>query len=143
MLMLGRTGQPRRVANVMFRLAWKRGKFSKNFSPTVQCMKRMYVIELSSNFEVTERERRTGSLYDPNQLAWVARMSHIRGEDTKPEVKVRQFAHHLGYRFQVHRRDLPGSPHGCLPTPSCSALTKSSSLHAPMPLSLSGVMFVE
>ena len=50
---------------MMFRLAWKRGKFSKYFSPTVQCMKRMYVIELSSNFEVTERERRTGSLYDP------------------------------------------------------------------------------
>lgn len=37
-------------------------------------------------------------------------MSAIRGKDTKPELIVRRIAHRLGYRFRLHRRDLPGSP---------------------------------
>src|SRR5205085_7936963 len=30
--------------------------------------------------------------------------------DTKPELRVRSIAHRLGYRFRLHRRDLPGTP---------------------------------
>lgn len=37
-------------------------------------------------------------------------MGRIRGKDTKPEMTVRRLAHSLGYRFRLHRRDLPGSP---------------------------------
>lgn len=37
-------------------------------------------------------------------------MAQIRGRDTKPELAVRRAAHALGYRFRLHRRDLPGSP---------------------------------
>ncbi len=37
-------------------------------------------------------------------------MARIRGRDTKPEVAVRRLAHRLGYRFRLHRRDLPGTP---------------------------------
>jgi DNA mismatch endonuclease (patch repair protein) len=37
-------------------------------------------------------------------------MSRIRGKDTGPEIKVRRLAHALGFRFRLHRRDLPGSP---------------------------------
>jgi DNA mismatch endonuclease (patch repair protein) len=37
-------------------------------------------------------------------------MSRIRGKDTAPEMAVRRFAHGLGYRFRLHRRDLPGRP---------------------------------
>lgn len=37
-------------------------------------------------------------------------MSGIRGKNTAPEVAVRKLAHRLGYRFRLHRRDLPGSP---------------------------------
>jgi len=37
-------------------------------------------------------------------------MSRIRGKDTKPEVAVRRAVHALGYRFRLHRSDLPGSP---------------------------------
>jgi len=37
-------------------------------------------------------------------------MSHITGKGTKPEIVVRKLAHRLGYRFRLHRRDLPGSP---------------------------------
>ena len=37
-------------------------------------------------------------------------MSRIRGRDTEPELIVRRIAHGLGFRFRLHRRDLPGSP---------------------------------
>lgn len=32
------------------------------------------------------------------------------GRDTKPELALRHLLHGLGYRFRLHRRDLPGSP---------------------------------
>ena len=37
-------------------------------------------------------------------------MSRVRGRDTKPEMIVRRIAHGLGFRFRLHRRDLPGTP---------------------------------
>lgn len=37
-------------------------------------------------------------------------MSRIRDRDTKPELVVRQIAHRLGFRFRLHRKDLPGCP---------------------------------
>jgi DNA mismatch endonuclease (patch repair protein) len=42
-------------------------------------------------------------------------MSGIRGKDTKPELAVRRLVHSLGYRFRLHRRELPGSPDLVLP----------------------------
>jgi DNA mismatch endonuclease (patch repair protein) len=42
-------------------------------------------------------------------------MSRIRSKDTKPELLVRRLLHHMGYRFRLHRRDLPGSPDVVLP----------------------------
>lgn len=39
-----------------------------------------------------------------------AHMRRIRKVDTKPELAVRQVTHRLGYRFRLHRRDLPGTP---------------------------------
>ena len=37
-------------------------------------------------------------------------MASIRGKNTKPEKAVRSLLHRLGYRFRLHRRDLPGKP---------------------------------
>lgn len=37
-------------------------------------------------------------------------MSSIRSKDTRPERVVRSTLHALGYRFRVHRKDLPGKP---------------------------------
>ena len=37
-------------------------------------------------------------------------MSRIRGKDTQPELLLRQSLHALGWRFRLHRRDLPGRP---------------------------------
>jgi DNA mismatch endonuclease, patch repair protein len=37
-------------------------------------------------------------------------MRAVKGRDTGPELAVRSLAHRLGYRFRVHRADLPGKP---------------------------------
>ncbi len=37
-------------------------------------------------------------------------MSRVRAEGTEPELFVRRIAHRLGYRFRLHRIDLPGKP---------------------------------
>lgn len=37
-------------------------------------------------------------------------MSKIRGKNTKPEMVVRSLCHEMGFRFRLHRRDLPGTP---------------------------------
>jgi DNA mismatch endonuclease (patch repair protein) len=42
-------------------------------------------------------------------------MSRIRSCDTDPELIVRKALTKLGYRFRLHRRDLPGKPDIVLP----------------------------
>ena len=42
-------------------------------------------------------------------------MSNIRSIDTKPELLVRSLLHQAGYRFRIHRKDLPGKPDIVLP----------------------------
>jgi DNA mismatch endonuclease (patch repair protein) len=37
-------------------------------------------------------------------------MSRIKSSDTRPEMQVRRLLHGLGYRYVLHRRDLPGVP---------------------------------
>src|SRR5262245_43501325 len=37
-------------------------------------------------------------------------MGAIKGKNTKPELVVRRLLHAAGYRFRLHRRDLPGRP---------------------------------
>lgn len=42
-------------------------------------------------------------------------MARIRSKDTKPERVVRSILHRLGFRFRLHRQDLPGKPDIVLP----------------------------
>ena len=42
-------------------------------------------------------------------------MSAIKSKNTKPEITVRKLLHSMGYRFRLHRKDLPGSPDIVLP----------------------------
>jgi DNA mismatch endonuclease (patch repair protein) len=63
-------------------------------------------------------------------------MQRIKSKGMKPELLVRRLVHRLGYRYRLHRADLPGKPdlvfvgrrkvifvHGCFwhqhPDPSC------------------------
>lgn len=64
------------------------------------------------------------------------RMALVKSRNTKPEMLVRRLLHSLGYRYRLHRKDLPGKPdivfpsrrkiiqvHGCFwhqhPDPYC------------------------
>ena len=38
------------------------------------------------------------------------RMSLVRSKDTQPELFVRKLVHRMGFRYRLHRRDLPGHP---------------------------------
>ncbi|WP_302984983.1 very short patch repair endonuclease [Bilophila wadsworthia] len=42
-------------------------------------------------------------------------MAGIRSKNTKPEILVRQWLHRHGYRFRLHRKDIPGTPDVVLP----------------------------
>ena len=42
-------------------------------------------------------------------------MSRIRSTNTKPEMVVRKMLHAAGYRYRLHRKDLPGKPDIVLP----------------------------
>lgn len=42
-------------------------------------------------------------------------MSRVRSKDTRPELLVRSMLHAAGYRFRLHKRDLPGTPDIVLP----------------------------
>jgi DNA mismatch endonuclease (patch repair protein) len=37
-------------------------------------------------------------------------MRAVKSRDTAPELLVRRLAHSMGYRFRLHRKDLPGKP---------------------------------
>lgn len=42
-------------------------------------------------------------------------MQSVRVKHTKPEMRVRSMIHRAGFRFSLHRRDLPGQPDIVLP----------------------------
>lgn len=44
----------------------------------------------------------------PEHRSW--NMARIRGRNTSPERAVRSLLHRLGFRFRLHRKDLPGRP---------------------------------
>lgn len=42
-------------------------------------------------------------------------MRAVQGKDTAPEFIVRRLAHSMGYRYRLHRKDLPGKPDMAFP----------------------------
>lgn len=52
-------------------------------------------------------------VFSKNKRSWI--MSRVKAVDTKPEIIVRSAVHRMGFRFRVHRRDIPGSPDIVLP----------------------------
>jgi DNA mismatch endonuclease, patch repair protein len=47
-------------------------------------------------------------VHTPEQRSF--NMSRIRSRNTRPEMVVRSLAHRMGYRYRLHRKDLPGKP---------------------------------
>lgn len=48
-------------------------------------------------------------------------MRAVKSKGTKPELKVRKLLHHAGYRYRLHRKDLPGNPDIVFPR-RCAAI---------------------
>lgn len=61
----------------------------------------------------TRRCRLMTDLYTKKRRSEI--MSGINSKDTAPEIKVRKALHRLGFRFRLHRKDLPGKPDIVLP----------------------------
>ena len=78
----------------------------------------------------------------PKRRSWL--MSRIGSKDTLPELTVRHLLHSMGFRYRLHRSDLPGKPdivfrsrkivifvHGCFwhqhPDPRCPLRSKPRS----------------
>jgi len=65
---------------------------------------------------VREVERKNPLMTDVHTPAQRKRnMSAIRGKNTRPEVSVRCLLHSMGYRFRLHKANLPGRPDIVLP----------------------------
>lgn len=47
-------------------------------------------------------------VFPSEKRSWI--MSQVREKNTSPELKVRSLIHRLGFRFRLHRKDLPGTP---------------------------------
>ena len=52
-------------------------------------------------------------ILSPERRSW--NMSRIKGHNTGPERIVRSILHRMGFRFTLHRKDLPGKPDIVLP----------------------------
>ena len=52
-------------------------------------------------------------IYSPSKRSEI--MSKVRDRNSKAELAVRSLLHNLGYRFRLHRKDLPGKPDIVLP----------------------------
>lgn len=61
------------------------------------------------------RVRRSLAAETERALSRSENMSRIRSRNTKPELQVRRYLHARGFRFRLHRKDLPGNPDIVLP----------------------------
>lgn len=52
-------------------------------------------------------------VFTRDKRRWI--MSRVKGADTRPEKLVRSLLHRMGYRFQLHVKQLPGRPDIVLP----------------------------
>lgn len=47
-------------------------------------------------------------VFDKEKRSWL--MKQVHSKDTNPEKLVRSLIHKMGYRFRLHRKELPGKP---------------------------------
>ena len=52
--------------------------------------------------------RSMADVFSSDKRSWI--MSRVKGENTKPEIKVRSLVHAMGFRYRLHRKNLPGKP---------------------------------
>lgn len=63
-------------------------------------------------------------------------MARVRRENTRPERAVRRILHRWGFRFRLHRKDLPGTPDIVLPRFKLAIFVHGCFWHQHAPCSL-------
>lgn len=61
----------------------------------------------------SHEERETSDRFTPERRSEI--MRQVKSTNTSPELFVRKLLHRLGFRFRLHRKDLPGKPDIVLP----------------------------
>ena len=56
-------------------------------------------------------------------------MAAVRSKDTKPELFIRKALHARGYRFRLHRKNLPGTPDIVFPSRKCAIFVNGCFWH--------------
>lgn len=62
------------------------------------------------NGDAGRKRRSAGGRLTPPSPERSRNMAAIRSSDTKPEMAVRRVVHAAGFRYRLHRSDLPGRP---------------------------------
>lgn len=62
------------------------------------------------NFTNGHEHEQNGKMKKQTQLNRREIMQRIRSKNTKPEIIVRKLVFSLGYRYRLHRKDIPGNP---------------------------------
>ena len=70
-------------------------------------MKSIRILEHTDSAINEKYQRLDEPLPTPERSALMAR---VKGKNTKPEIIVRRLLHSYGFRYRLHRRDLPGTP---------------------------------
>ena len=55
-----------------------------------------------------DQSKASSDRFTPEKRSEIMRM--VKSTDTSPELNVRKLLHGLGFRFRLHRKDLPGKP---------------------------------
>ena len=73
------------------------------------------IVDASMRKAMTEEvgQRNGTDIFDRQKRSEI--MALVHSKNTKPEKKVRSILHRLGYRYRLHRADLPGKPDIVLP----------------------------
>jgi DNA mismatch endonuclease (patch repair protein) len=71
------------------------------------CPSSVYLNTMTSSLGSPVQRKVIKATTDPQRSAT---MRAVKSKDTEPELKVRRFVHALGFRYRLHRKDLPGKP---------------------------------
>jgi len=68
------------------------------------------LLELPAGIEVTESKKGRKRRRSKKPMTRSQMMGAVHSEDTRPEIIVRRALFQAGFRYRLHRRDLPGTP---------------------------------
>ncbi len=82
----------------------------------ISCIKPLKSNQIIYSNKLEAKRHQTSKMVDTVSTETRSRiMASIHGKNTKPELLMRKALHSAGFRFRIHRKDLPGKPDIVLP----------------------------